>query len=70
MSLDRPITSVSSQPTAALKNSAANGSSSVLAPESTEPISTEETASKSPPQRKRWLWVILAVLLIGGGGFV
>ncbi|MHC5938538.1 efflux RND transporter periplasmic adaptor subunit [Nostoc sp.] len=74
MSLDRPITSVSSEPTADLKNRAANGSSSVLAPESTDPISTEEsteeTASKTPPQRKRWLWVILAVLLIGGGGFV
>ncbi|MHC5728264.1 MAG: hypothetical protein ACYTXY_29950 [Nostoc sp.] len=41
-----------------------------MAPESTEPISTEETASKPPPQRKRWLWVILTILLIGGGGFV
>ncbi|MHC5827406.1 MAG: hypothetical protein ACYT04_68885, partial [Nostoc sp.] len=70
MSLDRPIKSASSEPTANLKNSAANGSSSVLAPESTDPISTEKTASKPPPQRKRWLWFILTVLLIGGGGFV
>ncbi|MHC5777043.1 efflux RND transporter periplasmic adaptor subunit [Nostoc sp.] len=74
MSLDRLITSVSTEPTADLKNSAANGSSSILAPESTDPISTEEsteeTASKPPPQRKRWLWVILTILLIGGGGFV
>ncbi|WP_256875372.1 efflux RND transporter periplasmic adaptor subunit [Nostoc sp. C052] len=62
--------SVSSEPTADLKNSAANRSSSVLAPVSTDRISTDETASKPPPQRKRWLWVILAVLLIGGGGFV
>ncbi|MEH1767647.1 efflux RND transporter periplasmic adaptor subunit [Nostoc sp.] len=70
MSLDRPFESVSSEPTADLKNSAANGSSSVLAPVSTDPINTEETASKPPRQRKTWLWVILAVLLIGGGGFV
>ncbi|MEH1860315.1 MAG: efflux RND transporter periplasmic adaptor subunit [Nostoc sp.] len=70
MSLDRPITSGSSDPTHELKNGTARGSSSVLAPESTDPISTEETASKGPPQRKKWLWVILAVLLIGGGGFV
>ncbi|WP_334965103.1 efflux RND transporter periplasmic adaptor subunit [Nostoc sp.] len=70
MSLDRPFESVSSEPTADLKNSAANGSGSVLAPVSTAPINTEETASKPPRQRKTWLWVILAVLLIGGGGFV
>ncbi|MHC5760442.1 efflux RND transporter periplasmic adaptor subunit [Nostoc sp.] len=70
MSLNRPFESVSSEPTADLKNSAANSSGSVLAPVSTDRISTDETASKPPPQRKRWLWVILAVLLIGGGGFV
>ncbi|MEH1925920.1 efflux RND transporter periplasmic adaptor subunit [Nostoc sp.] len=70
MSLDRPFESVSSEPTADLKNSAANRSGSVLAPVSTDPINTEETASKPPRQRKTWLWVILAVLLIGGGGFV
>ncbi|MEH1782388.1 MAG: efflux RND transporter periplasmic adaptor subunit [Nostoc sp.] len=70
MSLDRPFESVSSEPTADLKNSAVNRSGSVLAPVSTDPVNTEETASKPPRQRKTWLWVILAVLLIGGGGFV
>jgi RND family efflux transporter MFP subunit len=69
MSLDHPIPSASSNPTDELKNSAVKGSEPVLASVSTEPIRTEETASKRPPQRKTWLWVIL-VLLIGGGGFV
>ncbi|MEH1791351.1 hypothetical protein [Nostoc sp.] len=40
MSLDRPFESVSSEPTADLKNSSANGSGSALAPESTDRIST------------------------------
>lgn len=31
---------------------------------------TDETTAKKPRSRKVWLWSILTVLLIGGGGFV
>ncbi|MEH1904404.1 MAG: efflux RND transporter periplasmic adaptor subunit [Nostoc sp.] len=70
MSFDHPITSASSDQTHDLKNSATNISGSVAASVSTEPNSTEETSTKPPRKRKAWLLAILAILVIGGGGFV
>ncbi|MEH2457429.1 biotin/lipoyl-binding protein [Nostoc sp.] len=68
MSFDHPITSGSSDQTHDLKNSGINvsGSASV----STEANSTEETFSKPPEKRKAWVPAILAILVLGGGGFV
>ncbi len=64
MSLNHSIPSDSSDTTAA------NGSGSVLARASTDPIPADKTSSKPPRQPKSRLWGILTVLLIGGGGFV
>ncbi len=70
MSFDRPIISGSSNQTHDLKNSATNNSDSVVASVSTEPRPTEETSTKPPRKRKAWLLAILAILVLGGGGFV
>lgn len=70
MSFDRLIISGSSDQTDDLKNSGTNNSGSVVASVSTEPRPTEETSTKPPRKRKAWLLAILAILVLGGGGFV
>ncbi len=49
-----------------LKSNTSNGDGSSV---STDPTPTDKTAPKRPPQGKSWLSGILAILLIGGGGF-
>jgi RND family efflux transporter MFP subunit len=72
MSLDQPISSGSFEQTHDLKNKVAKDSDSVIASVSTEPSLSpaEETSTKPPQKRKAWLIGILAMLVLGGGGFM
>ncbi|MEH1871410.1 efflux RND transporter periplasmic adaptor subunit [Nostoc sp.] len=70
MSIDHPIISASSDKTEDLNKTVTNGSGSGVTSVSTEPRPTEETSTKPPIKRKSWLAAILAILVLGGGGFV
>ncbi|MEH2323587.1 MAG: efflux RND transporter periplasmic adaptor subunit [Nostoc sp.] len=66
MSVDQPISSGSFDQSHDLKSNPVKGSDSIVA----EPIPTKETSTKPPKKRKTWLTGILAIVVLGGVGFV
>lgn len=70
MSSNQPTLSSSSDPNQDVENLEANHySGAVLESETTASISSDADFFERPRRRQTWLWSILALLVVGGGGF-
>ena len=70
MSFNQPILSSSSDPNQDVENLDANRHSGVvLESGTTAPIPPDADFFERPRRRQTWLWSILALLFLGGGGF-
>lgn len=70
MSSNQPILSSPSDPNQDVENLDANRHSGVvLESGTTVPIPPDADFFERPRRRQTWLWSILALLFLGGGGF-